>query len=235
MDLSPLNQIAGKFDGAETLMGFDPASAVPGQRLRGSPRQFVKFYKKTFGEMVCTQAKITALSPLSLATTTKPLKMELKQVEKVMVNIITPGDKNEIDTVATDEHKREFFAQYDHFMRGNTGPVGTSVMDPTISFVPAGIATELVRMKCETVEQLADATDDVLRLAGGADAYAARDMAKLWVKANENDPTKQELNAAKSRLAELEAQVSMLVNAQGQPLEIEIEKRKPGRPPLVKE
>lgn len=236
MDLSPLNLIAGKFEGAETLSGFDFNSAGPGQRLRGSARQFVKFYKKFFSEMVCTEAKITALSRLSSATTTQPLKTELRQIEKVMVNIITPGDKNEIDTVATDEHKREFFNQYSHFMNGNTGPVGTSVMDPSITFVPTGIATELVRLKCETVEQLSDATDEVLRLAGGPDAYTARDMAKLWVKANENDPTKQELNAVKSQLAEMQKQMSLLVNAQGQPLEIDsVEKKKPGRPALIRE
>lgn len=232
MDLSPLGQIAGLFEGAPTLSDFAGVDPVA-NRVRGSARQFVQFYKKKVSEMVCVSAKNTPM-PLSIVVQQKPEKYEVRHVEKLMVRIITPGDKNEIDDVATDEHKREHWKEYTNFMNGVTAPVGTPVTDPSISFISAGMATEMMRLHIYTLEQFAESTDEACKLLG-ADAFPARETARIWLQANEQDESKikmseleQKAAAQELELAQMREQMSRLLDARGNPIESESVKR--GRP-----
>lgn len=226
MDLSPLNQLAGLFDGAETLSGFDTTNVQPGQRVRGSARQFVRFYLKKFPEMVATEVEVSQPSALSPSRHTKVLKTELREVEKLMVNIVTPGDKNEIDDVATEWHKREFFPEYQNFKNGNHAPIGTSVNDSSVSsFISPAIATELIYLKVYTVEQLAEATDEVCRLLG-PDGHEIRETARQWLLASANDPRKKEMlelqrknEELQRKMAEMEEKLSgLVVGPSGRPI-----------------
>jgi len=222
MDLSPLNQLAGLFDGAETLSGFDTNNVQPGQRVRGSARQFVRFYLKKFPEMVATEVEISKPSALSPSRYTKVKKTELREVEKLMVNIVTPGDKNEIDDVATEWHKREFFPEYQAFKSGNHAPIGTSVSDASVSsFISPAIATELIYLKVYTVEQLAAATDEVCRMIG-PDGFEIRETARQWLAASVNDPRNKEMLELKRqneelqrKMQEMEEKMSQIVTPSG--------------------
>lgn len=207
--------------GSPTLEDLDASNLQVGERVRGKSRQLVRFYKKTFMEIQADKVKITTLPNGS--TTTQVLSTKAVPVEKEMVMIITPGDKNSVDDVATDWHKREFWPQYKAFRDGKTAPLGTSLDE--CSFISPNVATELRYLGCHTVEQLADASDLLCNQI--ANGWELREFARCQVKAASGNSNSQvsalkvDLETALATIAKMkEAQEQMqstILDLQGRP------------------
>ena len=208
MDLSPLNKAIPSW-GAPTLEGFDLDSVQEGQRIKGSNRQYVRFYNKTFSETYATQVKINEKTG-----SCQVLKTDNRPVTKEFVQIITPGDKNEYDGVAYDYHKREHWKAYKAFRDGRTAPLGLSVDEA--DFISSAIATELRYYGCHTVEQLADCSEDLCNQI--PNGWELREFAREKVKAealnkgsadviilkNQLEKSNELIAKMQARLAELE-------------------------------
>lgn len=224
MDLSPLSKVIPNW-GAPTLEGFDTEHMVPGERLKGSNRQFVRFYKKKISQVYATKVKVNEKTGAS-----QILGTGIREVEKEFVHIKTPGDPNEVDDFAEDFHKREHWQQYKAFRDGNSAPIGTPIEES--SFVSPSIATELRYLGVHTVEQLADASD---MLCGQvANGWELREYARAITKANEDNKSlgqvtalKSELEKAQTMIRELQAQMK---NVQAAREESETPSPKRGRP-----
>lgn len=215
MDLSPLSKVLPSWD-SPTLQGFDLTDVQPGERIKGSARQYVRFYYKTFVEAYATDVKVNERG------TTQVVKTATREITKEMVHIITPGDKNEVDDVACDFHKREHWREYKAFRDGKTAPLGIS-LDDCGDFVSPHMATELKYRGCHTLEQLADASD--LLCGNIANGWELREFARAKVKANKSAPGLEQVNLLKSALeasnkliADLQAQMKMLLDARGMPI-----------------
>lgn len=229
MDLSPLNKAIPSW-GAPTLEGFDLDSIQEGQRIKGSNRQYVRFYNKTYSETYASKVKINEKTG-----NCQVLETKTRPVTKEFVQIITPGDKNEYDGVAYDYHKREHWKAYKAFRDGRTAPLGLSV-DET-DFISPNIATELRYYGCHTVEQLADCSDELCNQVPSG--WELREFARAKVKANAENGTSQEVAVLRSeldtsrnviagmqkQLAEMQAKIS------GEPKKIE----RRGRPKKIVE
>ena len=109
MELSPLSKVIETWD-APTLQDIDTSHAVPGERMKGSNRQYVRFYHKKFLVPKATKVKV-----IERTNEIKVLESVASEIEYEMVHIITPGDKNEINTRAEDYHKREHWQAYNAF------------------------------------------------------------------------------------------------------------------------
>lgn len=232
MELSPLSEAIPNFDGAPTLQGFDgvnPQFLQEGVPIKTSSRQYVKFYLRKVPVVKSTKVRINEKTGQ-----VKILKTEVQHVEKEFVTIVTPGDKNVYDNVATEVHKREFWPQYQAFRDGKVAPIGKDLDE--CEYIPASVVTEMKYMKCFTEEQLADASDNFCDRV--PDGHVYREFARAMCLANKKlDP---EVSALKNELAnanqivletrqkmrELEA---MLVDHKGDPL-IPEEKKSRGRP-----
>lgn len=204
MDLSPLNALAGKFDGAPSLTGFSSDSYQPGQRVRGNTRLFAQFYNLTspVQKVIPETVKKTPLSNgVVREDFTKDTKWSIEPETKLMVRVIDPGDKyNIFDGIATEEHMREFYAEYDAFLAGKTKPVGTALN--TAPFITSGLELELNRINIHTLEQLESASDAAIVLLG-SDNFKIREQAKQWLDASES-------GAEKKKVRDLEEQVKLL-------------------------
>lgn len=200
MQLSPLNNIIPSWD-SPTLQDFDVTDVQDGQRLKGSNRQYVRFYKKVFKEVVTLEAKINEKTG-----TSTPVKVGVKDVERLMVNIVTPGDKNVVDAPAEDFHKREHWAHYKAFMDGRTAPIGTSLDE--CNYVSPSVATDLRYYGCHTEEQLADASD--ILCAQIANGFELREFARARCKANIQEGTKKEVQVLRADLERSHAETAAL-------------------------
>lgn len=238
MSNSPLNQLVPSWD-AETLQGFDiPENVQDGQRIGGSSkRQFVRFYKKKLAEPYATEVKI---HPQTGAT--QVLKTGVREVEREFVHVRTPGDKNEIETFAEDDHRREFFHQYRAYRDGKGIPLGTPVEE--CNYIAPSIQTELVYLGIRTEEQLADASEIALERI--PDGFSLREFARANCKVKFDNAASGQVNLLKSEMLKLQETIKAqaqqmetlkaLVNPQGEPLSqvvsevLETEKRGRGRP-----
>lgn len=189
MEVSPLDQVIPSWD-APTLQGFDP-NIVPGERSRGASRQYVRFYKKTFIEVYAKKVKINEKTG-----TTQVLQTGSRPVEKEMVHIVTPGDKNEIDDVATTFHKRNFWQQYKAFRDGRTAPIGLNLDE--CNFISPGVVTELKYLGCHTAEQLADSSDDLCNQV--PDGWMLREFAKQYCKTQTDNKQSEQVNLLRVEL-----------------------------------
>lgn len=189
--------------GAPTLMGIDFNGARAGQRLQTSARQYVRFYNKTTSELKAS--KITVKQNPSNGTVVEtPKEFVAEDVTREWVHIVTPGDKNEIDTIAELDHKREFWREYQAFREGRTAPVGTPL--EKLSFVPAHIATELNVRKVFTAEQLADLPE---YLCGQIpEGYQLREFAKAYVRAQNSNQSNAQVVTLKHELAQKDNQLA---------------------------
>lgn len=197
--------------GAKTLEDFDLSSAQEGQRIKGSNRQFVRFYNKTYSEVYAKRVNINEKTGATtvLETGTRPITREF-------VEIITPGDKNIVDSHAEDFHKREHFKEYRAFREGRTAPLGKSIDE--CSYISPTIATEFRILSIHTEEQLADASDLVCGRV--PDGFNLREFARESVKAslcNEKTPA---LVLLQSQLADAMQMIKDL--QQGKKVEMEI-------------
>jgi cell division protein FtsB len=184
---------------AETLQGFDLGNVQPGERLKGKSRQFVRFYNHT--EL---QTR-TVLDEMG-----KPKGSVSEEVTRVKVKIITPGDKNIIDDYATDWHKEEFYPQYEAFMKGKGGIVGTPLS--AVPFIPPSKILELKVKGVVTLEQLADSSDVLADSI--SNGRLLRDHAIAQVKANIANQSSAEVNLLKKQMADMQKQNEALMAVQ---------------------
>jgi len=244
MDGSPLSNAIPTF-GAQTLEDLDlsPDTIKDGQRIGGSSRrQYVRFYRKTVNEIVATDVRIDAKTG-----STTVLKTAIKPTEREFVHVVTPGDKNEIETVAEDYHRREFWHAYKNFRDGKGIPLGTPIEE--CHYVAPSIQLELKYRNVHTEEQLADASD--LLLDQIADGYSLREFARANVRVRQDNAASGTVRLLRSQVDELQAalkaqmdqmqEMRALVQAQGSiviPSTIDREvsaesPRKAGRPKKV--
>lgn len=187
--------------GAPTLDGFDPNSFQPGQRARGSDRQYVRFYKKKVMEVHASKVRTNEKTGEVKVLATSPV-----EVEKEMVHIKTPGDKNEIEGYATDYHRREFWTHYKAFRDGNTAPLGLDIDEA--SFISPGIATELRYLGVHVVEQLADASDDLVNRI--PDGWSLREFARTHCKAMNDGNVSSRISMLEDELKEAKRLIARL-------------------------
>lgn len=225
LDLSPVGSILNEI-GDQGLNTFDVNSAADGQRVRGSGRQYVRFYYKKFARPVCTKAKI---NPVTGSST--PLTIEMQEVTQEFVEIINPGDKNIVDQPAEDYHRREHFRQYSAFKAGKGVMPGKDLDE--VSYVPSNVALELKYHGCKTEEQLADASDVLCGLI--PNGFQLRDFAKAVVAAESDNKQlphimalEEKNRATQAKLDELQEQVAAMMRG-----EHRIERR--GRPRKIVE
>jgi len=135
---------------APTLQGLNLEAGQDGLQVKQSNRQSVRFYTKQDLELCAV------LNPEG----TKVARYEPIPVSKLMVRIETPGDKNIFDDVANEYHKREYKRYYYAFKDGKGAPVGHALED--CDYIQPVMVTELKYEGIHTMEQLADAPDNVL-------------------------------------------------------------------------
>lgn len=204
MDLSPLNKAIPSW-GAPTLEGFDTSQVVEGQRIKGSARQYVRFYNKRVTEVVATEVET---NPRTGEVKVKKREPKDKVVE--FVQIITPGDKNEVDQPAEDWHRREFWPQYKAFRDGKTAPIGMPIEEA--NFVSSNVTTELKYLGVHTVEQLADASDYLCNQV--PNGWEMREFARAFAKAKMDDKAFAEVNALKAELANAQEMLAKMAEEQ---------------------
>lgn len=248
MELSPLEGLdlgdGTKLGSVPSLQGLDFSNLQMGEPVRGKARMMVRFYWKNEPEIYATEVKI---NPKTGATTV--LKSDIRTVKREMVEIVIPGEKNIVDDRVSQYHREEFYPQYKAFREGKSAPTGTPIEQVEfLEGVPA-IALELKVKGCQTLEQLAAASDFLCGQI--ADGFLYREFAKTAVKAQSSNKNLAQVNALKSELDEVKKQLSQLLNAQGKPFEQEEEvesedeaprviitngpeRRKPGRKPALK-
>lgn len=202
MQLSPLDSAIPSW-GSPTLQGFD-TNVNPGERLRGSSRQFVRFYNHKEAEVYTIKAKINHKTGASV-----PVEVGTRQVTREMVEIITPGDKNIINDRAQDFHRREHWAQYKAFRDGRVAPIGLPIDEAT--FIAPNVATELKYYNCHTVEQLADASDKLCEII--PNGWELREFARAHAKAKKGNETSEEVNSLKIELADAMQKIAALTDA----------------------
>lgn len=138
-----------------------------GERLGvESNRQYARFYKQRIREPRATKFTVDPKSGTAVGT-----DFEVFEREVEMVEVVTPGDKNDVHTVAELYHKREFSRQYMAFREGRLTPLGKPIEECT--YIPASIAFELQINKVMTEEMLAEASDHLCELVPGLAQYRA--------------------------------------------------------------
>jgi len=221
MDLSPLSKVIPSF-GSPTLEGFDLNNVQDGQRIKGSNRQYVHFYKKGVPETYAVDVQVNAKTG-----DTKVLKMGVREVEKEFVKIVTPGDKNEYDGEAQAFHKQEHFLSYKSFRDGNNAPIGTSIEE--CSFVSPSVALELRYLKVFTIEQLAESSDILCNSV--ANGFEIREFARAFVTANTAGKGDKQVSILKTELADAQKIISELQTQMKTVIsDLKVEPKKKGRP-----
>lgn len=180
--------------GSPTLENLQfEATEKPGVlQLKSIGRQFVKFYHKKF------------YNAFQTSQTGQPV-----WEEKLMVKIVTPGDKTEYDGLAHDYHKRAYFVQYTRFREGKGEPEGTPIEHAEFLLGPESV--DLKYLGVHTIEQMAEASDVLCEQV--TRGYELREHARVWCKITHGqsllDSTKKmsaELSAARDQIVRLEAE-----------------------------
>jgi hypothetical protein len=177
--------------------------ALPSDERGADSRLQVRFYKKSVQQ---EQETMDAGRPI------------YKDFD--FVHICVAGDTlTEIDTYALQNHKTRFPIQWANYMNRQGAydeeVVGTPVAEwPLVS---KSQAEELRAMKFQTVESIANASDQQLQrigMAAGMSPYAFRDKAKAFLNlattAAETDKREHEINALKQELANKEQETAKI-------------------------
>jgi hypothetical protein len=177
--------------------------ALPSDTQGADSRLQVRFYKKSVQQ---EQESIDAGRPI------------FKDFD--FVQICVAGDTlTEIDTYALPSHKTRFPIQYANYMNRQGAHdeelVGTPIAEwPLVS---KSQAEELRAIKFQTVESIANASDQQLQRMGmiaGMSPYAFRDKAKAFLNlatsSAETDKREHEINALKEELAKKELETAKI-------------------------
>jgi hypothetical protein len=171
--------------------------ALPSDQQGADSRLQVRFYKKSVQQ---EQESIEAGRPI------------YKDFD--FVHICVAGDTlTEIDTYALNSHKQRFPIQWANYMN-RVGAHDEEVVGTPLSewpLVSKSQAEELRAMKFQTVESIANASDQQLQrmgMAAGMSPYAFRDKARAFLNlattAAETDKREHEINSLKQELAQKE-------------------------------
>jgi len=212
-----------------TLEGSLVDDGNGGVTMKGRHRQQVKFYmKRQMGFRAKTHTgssgdgKDVILDertgkPVIDTRTGLPFK-ETFEKQVLMVIVDTPGDKNKVDSVATDYHKYEFKRQYEYFRNGKGAPEGYSIDD--CDWIQPGMLTDLHYYGIHVVEQLADCTELICEQL--PEVWELREFAKDWLRINSPDGWKAKAIKLQSDLdaanTEVETLKSKLLGADGKPI-----------------
>jgi hypothetical protein len=177
--------------------------ALPSDTQGADSRLQVRFYKKSVQQ---EQESIDAGRPI------------YKDFD--FVQICVAGDTlTEIDTYALANHKQRFPIQWANYMNrqgaNDEEVVGTPLSEwPLVS---KSQAEELRAIKFQTVESVANASDQQLQRIGmmaGMSPYSFRDKAKAFLNlatsAAETDKRESEINALKEQLAQKELETAKI-------------------------
>jgi hypothetical protein len=177
--------------------------ALPSDQQGADSRLQVRFYKKSVQQ---EQESLDAGRPI------------YKDFD--FVHICVAGDTlTEIDTYALSTHKQRFPIQWANYMNRQGAydeeVVGTPVAEwPLVS---KSQAEELRAMKFQTVESIANASDQQLQrigMAAGMSPYAFRDKAKAFLNlattAAETDKREHEINALKEELSKKDLETAKI-------------------------
>lgn len=182
---------------------------------RGSSgkRQYKYFYKKKIAVPVTVKAEINPKTGLSI-----PQEIEVQEREYDFFFCLTPGDdKNIIDQPAQDWHKRENWREWQAYVDGKTGPIGTPLSE--LTFLGQELETELMSKKIFTVEQLADAPDAIITAIPEGMRYrkAAQVVTKTQLESSthgkysllqkEMKEKEENIKALQERISDLEARI----------------------------
>lgn len=131
------------------------------------------------------------------------------------VSIVIPGDANNvIEREATQSDKERFYKQWEKYSRNQEQTVDGWRLDAWPALTPARVA-ELQAMNFQTVEQLADAPDNLItKVMGGlelkerakAAVALAKDSSAAEAYALENKRLSDEVEDLKKQVAELASQ-----------------------------
>jgi hypothetical protein len=176
---------------------------LPSDTQGADSRLQVRFYKKSVQQ---EQESIDAGRPI------------YKDFD--FVQICVPGDTlTEIDTYALQNHKTRFPIQWANYMNrqgaNDEEVVGTPLSEwPLVS---KSQAEELRGIKFQTVESIANASDQQLQRMGmiaGMSPYSFRDKAKAFLNlattAAETDKRESEINALKEELAKKDLETAKM-------------------------
>jgi hypothetical protein len=177
--------------------------ALPSDERGADARLQVRFYKKSVQQ---EQESMDAGRPI------------YKDFD--FVHICVAGDTlTEIDTYALQNHKTRFPIQWANYMN-RQGAYDEEVVGTPISewpLVSKSQAEELRAMKFQTVESIANASDQQLQrigMAAGMSPYAFRDKAKAFLNlattSAETDKREHEINALKEELAKKEQETAKM-------------------------
>ena len=177
--------------------------ALPSDTQGADARLQVRFYKKSVQQ---EQESIDAGRPI------------FKDFD--FVQICVAGDTlTEIDTYALQNHKQRFPIQWANYMNREGAHdeelIGTPLAEwPLVS---KSQAEELRAIKFQTVESIANASDQQLQRMGmiaGMSPYSFRDKAKAFLNlattAAETDKREHEINALKEELAKKELETAKI-------------------------
>jgi len=177
--------------------------ALPSDQNNADSRLQVRFYKRSVHQ---EQESMDAGRPI------------FKDFD--FVQICVAGDSlTEIDTYALASHRTRFPIQWANYMNrqgaNDEEVVGTPVTEwPLVS---KSQAEELRAMKFQTVESIANASDQQLQrmgMAAGMSPFAFRDKAKAFLNlatnAAETDKREQEINALKEELAKKDLETAKI-------------------------
>ena len=177
--------------------------ALPSDTQGADSRLQVRFYKKSVQQ---EQESIDAGRPI------------FKDFD--FVQICVAGDTlTEIDTYALQNHKQRFPIQWANYMNRQGAHdeelVGTPVAEWPL--VTKSQAEELRAIKFQTVESIANASDQQLQRMGmiaGMSPYAFRDKAKAFLNlattSAETDKREHEINALKEELAKKDLETAKI-------------------------
>jgi hypothetical protein len=177
--------------------------ALPSDTQGADSRLQVRFYKKSVQQ---EQESIDAGRPI------------YKDFD--FVQICVAGDTlTEIDTYALANHKQRFPIQWANYMN-RQGAHDEEIVGTPLSewpLVSKSQAEELRGIKFQTVESIANASDQQLQRMGmiaGMSPYAFRDKAKAFLNlattAAETDKRESEINALKEELAKKELETAKI-------------------------
>lgn len=145
----------------------------------------------------------------------------------IMISVIQPGEKEKIDVLADDMHKRRFPKAWENFQKGIEAAVSGTPLDHLFPAEPSTIAN-LKAFNIFTVEQLAAISDSAI--ANLPMGRTLSDRAKRHL--NTSSAVVAENQHLHVQMAEMQAQIAALTARQAEPpaQTIPVKRRGPGRP-----
>lgn len=219
MNDSPLSGL--ETFGAPTLQNLTLVGAGEHTSVRGGQRQFVRFYKEKSDEYVTDKIKVNPKTGDSV-----PVSYKMVQVEREMVHIVTPGDKNEIMCPVEHYHKTDHFKHYQAYKQGKAAPLGVNIDE--CPYLSHNVKIELRSLSITTEEQLADCADYVCQQI--PEGWELRQFAIARCKARRSNGVsteqvqvlKADLEKSQALIQEMQMQMKqmqgLLLDASGKPV-----------------